>query len=122
MLNVYLQNTQSPQNFLNKILMTLIFLQQIVKTFFFLRIFGTLSYIVTMINRVIFDLRVFLLFYTILIVLFAMIYAVLGVANDKVGAYKEFVESLPEDYDRDLPFEEYEHIGLFFGYIITTLR
>jgi hypothetical protein len=51
-----------------------------------------------------------------------MIYAVLGVGNAKVGGFKEFIEGLPEDYNRDIPNEEYDHIGLFFGYIITTLR
>ena len=75
-----------------------------------------------MINRVVYDLRVFLLFYIILIVLFSMIYAVLGVGNREVGGFKEFIDGLPADYDRDIPNEEYDHIGLFFGYILTTLR
>ena len=79
--------------------MTVIFLQQIYKTFFFLRIFDTLSYIVTMINKVVFDLRVFVLFYMIMITLFSMIFAVLGVGNAHVdGDFKEFVDNLPDDY------------------------
>ena len=61
--------------------MTIIFLQQIIKSFFYLRIFQSLSYIVTMIYTVISDLKVFLLFFTILIVLFAQIFAVIGVGN-----------------------------------------
>jgi len=67
-----------------KLLMTIILIQQIVKTFFFMRIFNTLSYIVTMIHTVIWDLRVFLFFYFILIVLFSMVFAVLGVGNANV--------------------------------------
>ena len=51
--------------------MTIIFLQQIIKSFFYLRIFQSLSYIVTMIYTVVADLQVFLLFFTILVVLFA---------------------------------------------------
>ena len=41
----------------------------IMKSFFFLRIFETLSYIVTMIGNVIVDLRIFLIFYFLLFVL-----------------------------------------------------
>lgn len=55
----------------NKVLMTIIFIQQIIKSFFYLRIFKSLSFLVTMIYTVIADLQVFLLFFTILIVLFA---------------------------------------------------
>ena len=51
--------------------MTLIFLMQIHKTFFFLRIFDPVSYIVTMLYTVMADLKVFLLFYFILIFLFS---------------------------------------------------
>ena len=50
--------------------MTIILLQQIIKSFFYLRIFKSLSYIVTMIYTVISDLKVFLLFFSILVVLF----------------------------------------------------
>jgi hypothetical protein len=54
---------------------------QILKSFFFLRIFQWLSYIVTMIYTVVSDLKVFALFFTILIVLFSMVFAVLGAGN-----------------------------------------
>lgn len=122
--NVVLQNTMDPHNLLNKILMTLLLLQQVIKTFFFLRIFDTLSYIVTMINKVIYDLRVFLLFYGILIVLFSMIFAVLGVGNPNVpGDFQDFYNSQPAgEYSDEIPNQEYEKIGLFFGYIFQTLR
>ena len=46
--------------------------------------FQSLSYLVTMIYTVISDLKVFLLFFTILIVLFGQIFAVIGVGNFKV--------------------------------------
>ena len=80
-INFVLQKSGDAQDFINKFFMTLILTQQIYKTFFFLRIFENLSYIVTMIIRVIFDLRVFLLFYMILLFLFSMIFAVIGLAN-----------------------------------------
>ena len=53
----------------------------IVKTFFFLRIFPTLTPIVVMLTNVIWDLKIFLLFYTILILLFSQLFAVLGLGN-----------------------------------------
>jgi hypothetical protein len=64
--------------------MTVILLMQILKSFFFLRIFMWLSYIVTMINTVVYDLRVFALFFVILIVLFSMVFAVIGAGNQNV--------------------------------------
>lgn len=47
--NVVLANTMSPFNFMNKLLLVIIFLMQIIRTFNVLRIFDWLSYIVTMI-------------------------------------------------------------------------
>jgi len=64
--------------------MTVIMLMQISKTFFFLRIFESLSFLVTMIYQVISDLKVFLLFFSILIVLFAMVFAVIGIGNTNI--------------------------------------
>jgi len=113
---------------MNKIIMGVLLLQQLIKSFFYLRIFDTLSYIVTMINRVIYDLRVFLLFYFILIIIFSQIFAVIGVGNKNLdGGFKEFVDEI-DAYNEangtfiDAPNEEYGQIGLFFGYIIQTLR
>ena len=82
--------------------MTIILVQQIYKTFFFLRIFDNLSYIVTMITTVIIDLKVFLIFYAILLFLFSMIFATIGLANKGVpGGLKDFVEKKnAEEYDK----------------------
>jgi len=80
--NIFVQRAGMYRDFIAKILMTIIILTQIVKTFFFLRIFEKLSYIVTMIAQVMSDLKVFIFFYAILIVLFAQIIAVLGLANE----------------------------------------
>ena len=118
--NVISQNFTDSFTLRNKLLMTVIFLQQIIKSFFYLRIFKSLSYIVTMIYTVIADLRVFLLFFTILVVLFGQIFAVLGVGNSKFegSALYEYVQ----DGGDDVPFEEYEQIGLFWGTLFSTLR
>ena len=47
--NVISQNVSDFDAFHNKLLMTIILMMQITKTFFYLRIFESLSYIVTMI-------------------------------------------------------------------------
>lgn len=99
---------------------------QIVKTFFFLRIFENFSYIVTMLTRVVIDLHVFLLFYTILLVFFSLIFAVIGVGNPNFGDLKEQLaewDSWPEQAQPfDTPGEEYSQIGLLLGYFFSSLR
>ena len=55
-----------------------------VKTFFFLRIFPNLAPIVVMITRVVYDLRIFLLFYFIMLFYFCLLFSVLGLGNDSV--------------------------------------
>ena len=94
-----------------------------------------------MLKDVISDLRVFLLFYAILIILFAMTFAVLGLGNENFkGKFRSFYietkraaieeESKKDGYDPknndaivfEYPGSEYKIIGKFVGYIITTLR
>ena len=58
--------------------MTIVLLMALFKTFFFLRISDTLAYLVTLIRTCIVDLKIFLLFYVILIYMFALIVGVLG--------------------------------------------
>jgi len=52
------------------------------KTFFFLRIFPTLAPIVVMLKTVVYDLRIFMFFYLILIFMFCQVFAVLGLGNN----------------------------------------
>lgn len=63
--------------FTKTILIFVIFLL-LVKTFFFMRIFESFSYIVTMIINVVIDLQVFMLFFTILVVMFSLVFDVLN--------------------------------------------
>ena len=97
---------------------------QILKSFFYLRIFHWLSYIVTMIYTVVSDLKVFALFFTILILLFSMVFAVLGAGNENVpGDFQDlYNDAKAEGELGDVPNAEYQKIGLFFGYIFSTLR
>jgi hypothetical protein len=77
-----------------------------------------------MIYTVVADLKVFLLFFTILVVLFAQIMAVIGIGNyNHENNLKEYIaEEELHGNDFDIPMEEYEMIGLWLGTLISTLR
>ena len=69
-----------------------------------------------MIFQVISDLKVFLLFYGILIIMFGMIFAIIGVGNGILdGAFKELLEM--EDPDEEIPNQEYDLIPPILGYV-----
>lgn len=77
---------------LGDIFLILVTLLMLIKTFFYLRIFSQLSYIVTMMKNVFFDLRVFMLFYLILILMCSVILGILRIGN---------VDSDHENYTAD---------------------
>ena len=88
--NSILQLIYGPQEIILKVLMLLLVCLLITKTFFFLRMFETLTPIVVMITTVIYDLRIFMLFYTILILLFSQIFSVIGLGNANLRVDKTF--------------------------------
>ena len=117
--NVYCQMFMGAFELLPKILMTIIIILALQKTFFFLRIFEELSPIVTMLTNVIYDLRIFLFFYSILVILFSLLLGVMGIGNKKVpGEFKDIYEFEDDDY----PGVEYKFMGLFVGNLLVTLR
>jgi len=85
----------------SKMVMMVVILICLLKTFFFMRIVKKFSYIVTMISLVFRDLLVFLLFYLVQITMFSLLFDVISkpVANS-----------------------EYRHIPYFFGNFLTTVR
>lgn len=125
--NVMLQKFGNPFHISSKVCLTLILMQQLKKTFFFLRLFDNLSYLVTMLNTVLYDLRVFLLFYFILVGLFSMIFSVLGTANEKIeGSFKKHYDRIQLAADPNTitlyTGSEYKMIGKIMGNFFTTLR
>lgn len=119
----------NPYSFASKLLMSVIVTLAIRRTFNFLRIFNALSPIVTMLNNVIWQLRIFLTFYFILVILFSLMYGVLGIGNYKLyGAFRTNFDvnvnkpGLPAELDDGAPGVEYKKIGLFFGNILQTVR
>ena len=66
-MNVFLQNILGPYHILCRIIMCVIVIQVLLKSFFFLRVFPVLTPVIVMLKTVIYDLRIFMLFYIILI-------------------------------------------------------
>ena len=81
---VILHTMLGPFAVVSKIAMTVVLLLSMGKTFFYLRIFNKLSPIVTMLTKVISDLKVFMLFFFILIFKFALILDIMGIGKDTV--------------------------------------
>ena len=102
LITLVLQNTIGPAALVSKILMIVIVFLALIKTFFFLRLFTALSPIVTMLTNVIYDLRIFLGFYGILILMFALHLGIIGIGNPYIpGKFKDV-------YNPDPPVEEAE--------------
>jgi len=99
-LNLIFQKFVGTWELPSKITMIIVTVVCLLKTFFFMRIVKSFSYIVTMIISVVADLKVFMLFFFILIIMFSMIFNVIA----------------PN------PADEYRHVGLFWGNVLTTLR
>lgn len=98
--NCYSQMFNDTWGLLSKITIIFVILICLLKTFFFMRIIQSFSYIVTMIMSVVADLKVFMIFFTILILMFSMVFDVIA-KNDAA---------------------EYQHVGWFMGNFLTTLR
>ena len=73
--------TVDPFQILSKVVMIFVILQSIVRTFKCMRIIELYSPIVTMLAAVFYDLRIFLLFYGILVGKFSLLFGILGCAN-----------------------------------------
>jgi hypothetical protein len=116
--------TAGPYLWYSKALMIMVVILAIRRTFSFLRIFKSLSPIVTMLQNVIWDLRVFLTFYVILTLLFSLMYGVLGLGNSRIpGGFREqFYDFENNELSSSAPGIEYDKIGLFFGNFIQTIR
>jgi hypothetical protein len=99
-LNIYMQIYVGTWNYVSKIVMIIVIMTSLKKTFAYMRIFKEFSSIVTMINCVIIDLRIFMVFFSILIVFFSIILDVIG-RNTAA---------------------EYSKVGFFTGGLLTTLR
>lgn len=86
----WIHNKFTPFIWYSKILIIVIVILSIRRTFNYLRLLKSLSPIVTMLQNVIWELKIFLSFYVILILLFSMMYGVLGLGNPNIpGGFRE---------------------------------
>ena len=81
-----------PFKILSKCVMIFVILQSIVRTFKCMRIIELYSPIVTMLAAVFYDLRIFLLFYGILVCKFSLLFGILGCANPNFDINPEFAK------------------------------
>jgi hypothetical protein len=98
----------------------LVTMLMLIKTFFYLRIFSQLSYIVTMMKNVFFDLRVFMLFYLILILMFSIVLGILKVGNMELLG--DPATRKQKRKSSSWPNKEYMHLPYFMSNIMTVTR
>lgn len=115
--NIYFQVQEGPYHIASRAIMCLIVLQIVNKTFFFLRIFPSLTPIVVMITSVIYDLRIFMFFYFIMISFFCLLYAVIGLGQPQQNAI-DFENGI----DPSGVAKEYQSVGLLVGEFMWTFR
>ena len=96
----YLQYYDGPQYSLSIGIMILSIGITLVKTLFYMKIFKSFSFMVTMLFRVILDLKNFILFYIILIIMFSMAFNVIAPPSSP----------------------EYSEIGEIAGSFLATMR
>jgi hypothetical protein len=88
--------TASPRKVMCKVFMLIIIFLGLLRTFTFLKIIASLSPIVTMLTNVVYDLRIFLFFYVILVVLFSLLLGILGIGNRNIEG--NFKDNFGEDF------------------------
>jgi hypothetical protein len=98
--NIYNQLYSGTLELVTKLVLIGVLFSCLIKVFFFMRIVEKFSYIVTMILSVFVDLKTFIVFYFILILMFSLIFDIIS---------------------RN-PSDEYSKIGPFMGNLMATLR
>jgi hypothetical protein len=119
-----LHMTVDPFQILSKAVMIFVILQSIVRTFKLMRIIQLYSPIVTMLSAVFYDLRIFLFFYGILVGMFSLLFAVIGIANPNFDINPLFAISKmeAEEEGETYPGLEYSNMPLLIARIIDTLK
>ena len=91
----------------------------LVKTFFFLRIFKQLSYMVSMMSQVLKDLGVFILFYLILIWVTTLIFNVLELGNFEKSRSANLRKITKNP---TYPGKEYQYLPAFLKQALSVIR
>jgi len=113
----------NPFHIISKIIMLIVILLSITRTFRQMRILKPFAHIVEMLFMVVSDLKVFNFFYLLISVMFSMLISVQGLGNHLVpGKFKELYGKKPETIPGDIGVTEYKYIGLVFGNIIDVIK
>lgn len=117
--NIIVHQVQPPYSHSTKFLSIIVTFFLLIKTFFFLRIFGELSYLVTMMKQVVYDLKVFMIFYFILIWIAALILNIIELGNfseHKNVANKKLLKATT------YPGIEYKELPKFIRQVFGAIR
>ena len=121
--NVALQPILGPFHIASRVLMMVIVLTMISKTFFFLTIYPSLTPIVNMILTVFWDLKFLVLFYLIILFYFSLTSSVLGIGTSKelnpeiwdITNVTYYIEEVKKD-------NEYKDAGVTLGNFFEIFR
>ena len=113
---------ESPTAMISKIVMIFVIGMSITRTFKMLTIFDSLSPIIRMLFSVIWDLKIFLMFYVILVGLTSLYLGVLGTNNKETN--EVFAKAFPDGLTDEggPPGADYHYVGIFFGNLLSTFR
>lgn len=117
--NIVVHQVQPPHWHSTKFLSIIVTFFLLIKTFFFLRIFGELSYLVTMMKQVVYDLKVFMIFYFILIWIAALILNIIELGNfseHRNVANKKLLKATT------YPGIEYKELPKFLRQVVGAIR
>jgi hypothetical protein len=119
-----LHMTVDPFNILSKIVMIFVILQSIVRTFKSMRIIELYSPIVTMLSAVFYDLRIFLLFYMILVGMMSLLFGILGCSNPNFEVNPTFAikKAKATEVGGDYVGQEYAGMHQLLANFIDTLK
>ena len=117
----YVDHIRNPHFYeAKKIIIIVVTAVMLLKTFFFLRLFESLSHLVLMMRQVVKDLKAFLMFYTVLLWTCSLIFSIIGLGNienlknDDGGAQKLKLKTYPG--------VEYQHVAKYIRHFITLFR
>jgi len=99
--------------------MIIVIFIMLLKTFFFLRVFEDLSFLVKMLSQVIYDLKSFFIFFGVICYMFSMLFAVVDLDNFE---FSEIELVRAEKAKSSYPSMEYKYLGKFLGHFCTVVR
>ena len=96
----------------------------LIKTFFYLRIFPQLNELVIMIQRVMFDLSTFVMFFMMLLIFCSLILSIIGFGNFDHTEDETVLAALEkrDEGSSSWPGSEYRKIPFWLHNILTILR